>query len=186
VGLLGAVGVAAKKQSPAGAVGPAAEAGIPGGEAPFAGGAGGGTPPDISNMSPKERFDRLYNRIMQATEAGDMASAERFTPMALMAYTQLDTINADARYHAALLKLHTGDIAGAKALGDSILAIDPGHLFGYIVLGTAARWAKDSTAMVIATTDFNAHYDAELKKNRPEYTEHKRALDQFKDQAKAR
>src|SRR5690348_4426963 len=29
-----------------------------------------GAPPDISNMSPRERFDRLYNRSMQAVESG--------------------------------------------------------------------------------------------------------------------
>ena len=29
------------------------------------------SPPDISNMSPRERFNRLYNRVMQAAEGGD-------------------------------------------------------------------------------------------------------------------
>ena len=33
-----------------------------------------GTPPDISNMSPKERYDRLYNRVMRAAESGDQAT----------------------------------------------------------------------------------------------------------------
>src|SRR6476469_7250484 len=31
-----------------------------------AGGPGPGAPPDISRMTPRERFDRLFNRIMQA------------------------------------------------------------------------------------------------------------------------
>ena len=105
-----------------------------------------GTPPDISQMTPRERFDRLYERSMRASESGDTATVARFAPMALLAYQQLDTIDADARYHAALLRLHTGDIPGAEALGDSILALNPGHLFGYIVKATVGRWRHDAPA----------------------------------------
>ena len=92
-------------------------------------------PPDISNMSPRERFNRLYNRVMQAAQSGDEATVTRFTPMALMAYAQLDTVDADARYHMALLKVHTGDVEASGALGDSILTQSPGHLFGYMIQG---------------------------------------------------
>ena len=97
-----------------------------------------GAAPDISQMTPRERFDRLFNRVMQAAEQGDTAQVERFTPMALGAYAQLDSINTDARYHAAVLQLQVGDAAGALALADTILARSPGHLFGYIVRGTPA------------------------------------------------
>src|SRR5215208_1740663 len=52
--------------------------------------AGGSPPavraPDISGMTPRERFDRLFNRIMQAAERGDSLEVRRFTPMALGAY----------------------------------------------------------------------------------------------------
>ena len=41
--------------------------------------------------------------------------------MALGAYAQLDTFDADARYHAAVLHLQSGDVAGAHALADTIL-----------------------------------------------------------------
>ena len=51
-------------------------------------------------MSPRERFNRLYNRIMTAAQSGDEATVSRFTPMALMAYAQLDTIDADAEKEA--------------------------------------------------------------------------------------
>ena len=86
---------------------------------PGAGGAGtsdvaSGPAPDISQMSPRERFDRLFNRIMAAAQRGDSAQVLRFTPMALGAYTQLDTVDADARYHAAVLRLQIGDAAGAR------------------------------------------------------------------------
>ena len=143
----------------------------------------GGVPPDISQLSPEERFDRLYNRVMQAAQSGDGATMSRFMPMALGAYEMLDSVDADARYHAALLRVHNGDVAGSRALGDSILATQPGHLLGYVVLGTTARWAKDEPALAKAYRGFLAHYDAELKANRPEYGEHRASIDGFRREA---
>ncbi len=127
--------------------------------APLAGGAAAadgpeGTPPDISKMSPKERYDRLYNRVMRAAETGDQATVKQFTPMTVMAYQQLDTIDADARFHMAMLLLHTGQVPGASAEADSILKFSPGHLFGYMIQGTVARWNKDQAALKKAQTDF--------------------------------
>ena len=141
------------------------------------------SPPDISNMSPRERFNRLYNRVMQAAQSGDEATVTRFTPMALMAYAQLDTIDADARYHAALLKVHTGDVDASRALADTILTQDPGHLFGYIIQGTVARFRKDEKALDRAYSGFLKHYDPEMKASRPEYQEHRTSLDDFRKAA---
>jgi len=140
-------------------------------------------PPDISSMSPRERFDRLYNRIMRAAESGDEATVTRFTPMALMAYAQLPDIDADARYHAALLKVHTGDADGARALADTILTKNPSHLFGYLIRGTVARWQKDEGALASSYTAFLSHYDAEIKAGRSEYGEHSRAIEEFRQAA---
>jgi hypothetical protein len=134
-------------------------------------------------MTPRERFDRLFNRIMQAAERGDSGEVERFTPMALGAYAQLDAPDVDARYHAAVLRLQAGDSPGARALADTILAESPGHLFGYIVRGTAARLRNDRTAFAQAERDFLAHYDAAMRANRVEYLEHKPVLDEFKKEA---
>ena len=137
-------------------------------------------PPDISQLSPRERFNRLYNRVMQAAQSGDQATMTRFMPMALGAYEMLDSTDADARYHAALLRVHNGDVEGSRALGDSILAAQPGHLLGYVVLGTTARWRKDEAALAKAYREFLAHYDAEMKANRQEYGEHRASLDEFR------
>lgn len=147
--------------------------------------ADGAPAPDLSTMSPRERFDRLYNRVMRAAQAGDQTTVDRFTPMALMAYGQLDSLDADARYHAALLEVHSGDMAGPSALADTILARQPGHLFGYIVRGTVARWQKDATALDGAYAGFLEHYDAEMKAQRPEYGEHRTSVDEFHRQAVA-
>ena len=155
-----------------------ANAGAAGGERP-----GARPAPDISTLSPQERFDRLFNRIMQAAERGDSAEVERFTPMALGAYQQLDTPDADARYHAAVLYLQVGDFAPAKALADSILAESPGHLFGYLIRGTVARLQNDPVARTRAERDFLDHYPTETAARRVEYLEHKPVLDQFRREA---
>src|SRR5262249_51231920 len=52
-----------------------------GGAAPFAGGSSAGAAPDISQMSPLERFDRLFNRVMSAADRSDSATVKAFTPM---------------------------------------------------------------------------------------------------------
>jgi len=140
----------------------------------------GESPPDLSTMSPRERFNRLYNRVMQAAQAGDEATVSRFSPMALGAYQMLDSLDADAQYHAALIRAHTGEVEAARALGDSILTRTPGHLLGYVVLGTAARWRKDDKALQRAYRAFLAGYDAEMKANRPEYAEHRFSIEEFR------
>ena len=140
-------------------------------------------PPDISNLSPRERFNRLYNRVMTAAQSGDEATVTRFTPMALMAYAQLDSVDADARYHAALLKVHTGEVDGSRALADTILARDPGHLFGFVVRGTVARFRKDEKGLSQAYAGFLKRYDQEIKLARPEYSEHQASLNDFRKAA---
>lgn len=153
--------------------------------APFASAdaAPSGTPPDISNMTPKERFDRLYNRVMRAAETGDQATVAQFTPMTVMAYQQLDSIDADARFHMAMLLLHTGQVPAAAAEGDSILKLAPGHLFGYMIQGTVARWEKDEAGLKKAQQGFLARYDAEMQAKRHEYSEHERAVSDFRSAA---
>ena len=142
--------------------------------------------PDISTMTPRERFDRLYNRIMQASERSDSAEVERFTPMALGAYEQLDSVNVDARYHAAVLHLQVRDFPAARALADTILAQSPAHLFGFIVRGEVAKFQDNPRTRAQAQRDFLAHYDAEMAAKRVEYLEHRPVMDEFKAEAEKR
>lgn len=152
--------------------------GNPQGPAAAAAQPGAAAPPDISNLSPRERFDRLYNRSMQAAEQGDTSTFATFAPMALMAYAALDSVDADGRYHAALLRLHSGDAAGAAALGDSILALAPGHLFGYVVGAAVGRSRGDSAAVRAAYAGFRQHFPAESAAGRREYGEHRFIIDE--------
>jgi hypothetical protein len=145
-----------------------------------------GRAPDISSMTPQERFGRLFNRIMQAAERGDSLEVRRFTPMALGAYDQLDSRNVDARYHAAVLHLGVGDVAPAYALADTILRESPHHLFGFIIRGTAAGFQGDNAALAHAQREFLANYRTEMAAKRVEYLEHKPVIEEFKKAAEKR
>src|SRR5690606_25029087 len=138
--------------------------------------------PDISRLSPEERFDRLYRRVMQAARTGDSAGAQ-LAPMALGAYEMLDTVTADQRYHAALIKLHLGDAAGARAFGDSILAHDSTHLLGYVARGMAFRWERDTVRLQPVYAAYRRLAESELARGRPEYAEHRMILDEFRASA---
>ncbi len=142
-----------------------------------------GPAPDISQMTPRERFDRLYNRVMQAAEQGDTAQVQRFTPMALGAYAQLDSVDADARYHAAVIRLQSGDLPGAHALADTLLEQSPDNLLGYLVRGTAAGLANDPGARSQAQREFLRRFDREMAAGRPEYRDHAPAIQEFKTHA---
>ena len=169
-------------QAPAPQVPNMANAGAAGGDTTLQ----AGPAPDISQMSPRERFDRLYNRIMQAAEQSDTAQVRRFTPMALGAYAQLDTFDADARYHAAVIRLQSGDLAGAHALADTILEQAPDNLLGHLVRGTAAGLAGDPGAEAQAEREFLRLFDREMAAGRPEYRDHAPVIESFKREAQGR
>ncbi len=148
--------------------------------APFANGGGGGAPPDISQMSPEERADRLYNRIMTYAERGAVDSAAFFAPMAMMAYQAIGELSADQRYHVGSIGLATGTPDGAQAAlaqADSIRRQAPDHLLGLMlairsneVLGNAAKQRE-------LTKRFLSVLDAELKKPIDEYAAHRPSID---------
>lgn len=142
-------------------------------------------PPDLSKMSPAERFDRLYQRIITAAQSGDQATVTQFTPMALAAFGMLDTVTVDARYHLAMLQLHVGDLAGAQAQADTIGRGNPEHLFGFVVGAAVARWNKDDRARDAAWREFLKRYDGEMVTRRPEYLEHQAMLEEVKRAATA-
>ena len=179
VAVIAAVLVFVTRSSPPAAPGVAGAA-----AAPFAGG-GDGTPPDLSQMSPRDQFDRLFNRIMAASEQGDTATANRFSPMALMAYQNLPEVDQDARYHAAMLRLHGGDIEGAQALADTIGTMQKGHLFSYVLNAAIARFENDQAKLKLNYDGYLAHLDAEMAAGRAEYQDHKTMLDNFTTTARA-
>jgi hypothetical protein len=161
---------------------PAAAAGAPSGPAPSA----SAPLPDLTALPARARFDTLYNRVMRASEQGDVGTASQYAPMALQAYAGLDAVDADARYHAAMIRLHTGDPAGAGALADTISQVQASHLFGFVIRGTVARLERDDARLAREQAEFLKVYDAEIAAGRTEYTDHKFILDQFIGEARAR
>lgn len=162
-----------------GASGPPAAA-----TASVAPGSPAGGMPDLSQMTPREQFDRLYNRVMTASEQGDTATANRFSPMALMAYQNLPEVDQDARYHAAMLRLHGGDIEGAQVLADSIGTVQKGHLFSFVLNAAIARFTSDQAKVQQSYQGYLGSYEAEMAAGRTEYQDHKTMLDNFTRQAR--
>lgn len=146
------------------------------------GGAGEGAPPDISQMTPRERFLRLHDRIMNAASQGDTATVTRFSPMALTAYSMLDSIDTDLRFHAAAIYLRLGQYPEALALADTIQIGAKDHLFADLVRAEVAQAKGDSAQFDRIRKNFLAHYDAELARKRPEYEEHKAMLESFRSE----
>ncbi len=138
--------------------------------------------PDISNMTPRERFTRLSDRIETAIEARDSNQVFQFFPMAEGAFTQLPDSDRDidARYHMGMLWAQVGEFPRATSQADSIQAAAPGNLFGYYLHAMVAEFKGDSAAAQKARADFLSHYDVEMKKPRPEYRDHAPFLDQYR------
>lgn len=113
---------------------------------PLGAGMGGGRAPDISAMSPQERADRLFNRVMMLTSQGKLDSAVFFAPMARGAIEALAPLNAHLHYDLGLISLVAGDAQHATAQADSILAERPTHLLGLVLAARAADLRGDLAA----------------------------------------
>jgi hypothetical protein len=161
-------------------------AAAPGGPAPAGGPGGNPQAVDLSSMTPREAADRLFNRVMTAASTGDTAQAQRFLPMAIMAYQRVESLDADGRYHLAALHLVGRDYDGARAEADSILAANPTHLFGLFTAGEAEAGRGHAAAAKDFYRRFIAAYDAEVAKRLPEYEEHSQGLPAMKAQALAK
>lgn len=135
---------------------PVVDAGATAGTAP--GGPPGAMPraPDISQLTPEQRAERLYDRIMTEVEAGRTENVRTFMPMAIAAYEMLAPLNLDQRYDLGRIGEVGGDTALARAQADTILAAKPNHLLGLILKAKAARMegnasrAKDADAKLLA------------------------------------
>jgi hypothetical protein len=113
--------------------------------APVAGATGMPRAPDISQMSPAERAERLFNRIMKESEAGNIEGVRTFMPMALQAYDALAPLNEDQHYDVGRMAVAAGDTTLARAEADTILAKNPTHLLGLALAASAARLSGSPT-----------------------------------------
>lgn len=129
--------------------------------------------PDISNMSPEERADRLYERIMGYAENGKPDSAALFAVMALPAHELLENIDNDRRYHAGRIAEVAGLTDFAQAQSDTILQKDANHLLGVILGIRAARLAKNEAKAKAYEQQLVRVFDAEQARQLPEYDQHR-------------
>ena len=165
---------------------PAPQAAAP--VAPFAGGAGGapgtGQPPDLSQMTPREAADRLYNRVMQAVSAGDEAEVQSFLPMALQAYQMVGPLDDDARYHVATLQRANSDFAGAIATAEEGLAAKPDHLLLLAAAGESAESMKDQAKAKSYWKHFLDVFDVQHAMGLEEYRDHEQVLQESRTHAR--
>lgn len=135
---------------------------------------GGGTvrAPDISSMSPEERTDRLFNKVMMLYSQGKSDSVQFFAPMALQSYLMMGTLNNDQRYDMGRVAEVSGAIPLAKAQADSILKKSPTHLLGLILAARVAAIQGDSTALRSLEKRIVAAEKPELAKKLDEYDRH--------------
>jgi hypothetical protein len=128
--------------------------------------------PDISSLSPQERADRLYNRVMLLASQGKTDSVQFFAPMALTAYQMLSPLNADQRYDMGRIGEVAGALPLAKAQADSILLANPNHLLGLILEARLATMVGDTTQLRSFERRLLAAQKAELAARRDEYVRH--------------
>lgn len=146
--------------------------------APFANG-GAGSAPDISNMAPRERASRLYDRIMRYVEEGKPDSVRFFAPMALASFEQLGAeLDTDARYDYGRVASETGNLDIAAAQADTILRGAPNHLLGLALSARTATLRGDAGGAAKAWKTFLSVKDVELKKALPEYQMHAADVEQ--------
>lgn len=144
---------------------------------PPAAGGGGARAVDISQMSPQERADRLFQRVMTYVSAGQSDSVTFFAPMAILSFEALAPLDAHQRYDLGLLGLVSGDGVMARAQSDSILAQSPNHLLGLILGMRASGLLGDREARARYAAQLEASLASERAKALPEYSDHAPDID---------
>jgi len=135
-------------------------------------------------MTPSEQADGLFEVVMFALQSGDTAQVGFHAPMALGAYRNLDSMDADAKYHVGLLRGALGDNDGMLAMADSLQADVPGHLLATTLRKAAAEARGDSAAVLDAYRQFLMDYSSEATTGRQEYLLHQLSVDAFLAEAR--
>ncbi|MEO7360570.1 MAG: hypothetical protein ABI120_09570 [Gemmatimonadaceae bacterium] len=143
-----------------------------------------GRPPDISNMSPSERANRLYIRIMTLAENNKMDSAVMFTQMGIPAHEALENPSIDERYHLARLGEIANDSTIARAQSDTILQSEPNNLLGLLMGSRAALMNNNAAKAKKYDQQMLKALEPELAKNSLDYQQHRNEIDRAVDDAR--
>lgn len=146
--------------------------------APFAnGGAGaGGRAPDLSQMTPRDIADRLFDRVMTLVAAGKADSAQFFAQMALQNYESMEK-DLDLRYDMGRVAEVTGAAVVARAQADTILRENPNHLLGLVLAAKAAALQGRMDDYKRFQARLVAAAPAERAQKREEYDRHANDID---------
>lgn len=146
--------------------------------------AAGSRAPDISSLSPRERADRLYDRVMRYAEQGQTDSLRFFAPMAMSAFEMVQPLDAHVRYDLGRVAEVAGQEPVARAQADTILAAEPNHLLGLTLASTAARMRDDAAAFRTFDRRLLAAETSERRRAVDEYQRHARDIDMALDRAR--
>ena len=151
--------------------------------APIAGGPG--TPPDISQMSPREAADRLFDRVMRYVSANDSVQAQAFLPMALGAYERAQPLDHDGLFHLSLLNRAAGNLDEALANAQQVLAEEPNHVLALAAAAEAASEMGDRDAAMGYYRQVLDVIDAETARGLPEYLARQTIMESVRSDAEA-
>ena len=129
--------------------------------------------PDISQMTPAQRAESLFDRMMRLNDAGQVDSVRFFAPMAIAAYQLIDALNDDQRYDLGRIGLMTGLVDLAQAQSDTILARNPQHLLGLALGISVAKANRQPLIERQLRKRLLSARDTELAKNLTEYQVHR-------------
>jgi hypothetical protein len=133
--------------------------------------------PDISQLTPRERADRLYDRIMTLHERGRTDSVQFFAQMAIPAFQMLQPLDTDARYDMGRIAEVAGLADFARAQADTILRAHPNHLLGLVLAIRAARRSGDERAAAGFERRLIDAEPGERRRALPEYVRHAADID---------
>lgn len=155
------------------------EGGAAGGQGstpPPAGGAQGPATPlgptsavDLGSMTERQAATLLFNRVMGNVEAGNVAEAARFLPMAIAAYDRIPALSLDDRFHLSLLHAHAGNGASALAVAEAGLAVRPTHLLCLAAAAEAAILLGDEAGARAHYQTYVDVYEEESRAGLVEY-----------------
>lgn len=145
--------------------------------------AAAGAPPDISNMTPIEAAERLYNRVMTAASTGDSTQAQSFMPMAIAAYQRARPLTLDGLFHLSMLNRTAMNLEAALDNALEILEQDPNHLLGLAAAAEAAIELGEPDEAEVHYRRIAEIYDEESQRALQEYADHSRIVVVLKDDA---
>ncbi len=145
---------------------------------------GAGPASDISNLSPSDRANRLYQRLMTYVENGDVDSVAFFAPMALAAHEMIENPTPDERYHFGRLAEVSGSSEVVRAQADTILMANPDDLLGLMLAGSAARMEGDTAGADRFDSRLLSALNAQLAVNRDDYQMHRVEIDRAAEGAR--